>query len=100
MGREGQTLGDLVVCSWFLHKVSLVRWQRSHTPPIKIPLRVLLVSLVHNNNNNPILILLYPEFIGVNLHHCAAVNGQRGGSPRTGPVEYVDNIGKVNIYLK
>ena len=39
---HGCYLQDHVVCSRFLHKVSLVRWQHSHTPT-KILLRLEIV---------------------------------------------------------
>ena len=59
--------------------------------PTRIPLRILLASLEHIIKN-PIL-LPYPRTSSRAIPiYCVAVNGLREGSPKTGPVEWVDNI--------
>ena len=69
------------------HKLSLAQSQRQ---PHKDTLRVLLASLIHIIKN-PIP-LPYPRTSSRAIPiYCVAVNGLRGGTPKTGPVEWVDN---------
>ena len=89
MGREGQNPGDVVVFPVLTYVTRAVAMQ-SH-PSTNIPLRVLLASLVHNRTTTiPSSSSRTQELHREQSPSSRAVNGLRGGSLRTGPIDYVD----------